>query len=318
MPTIVRDIGGASFYTWAAMLYTIGAIVGGASTGMVWALRLIVSHRSSSRGKGGKKMAAIWCDPLHPIRYERTLTWFEAIAPSRDFRMRPTGFPARNWHPDMLSLVALAEFAATDWRDRLDPGPPPGEDETNREIDHLIDLAQQQRTERVDEILAQYVDHHKYYLGLLMVRPETHPATYLLLKIAARVTEFTLAYFKNKYNRARPYQYYPALMPPLDTAVHPSYPNGHALHGAMKAHSVADAVPQMEEPMLRLAKRIWQNAEIGGFHFPSDAVASHKIAEGAMQLLRGVLNHQGCPSYKKAVEAAKLEWQGALGIVSVI
>jgi len=36
MPTIVRDVGGASFYTWAAMLYTIGSIVGGASTGMVW------------------------------------------------------------------------------------------------------------------------------------------------------------------------------------------------------------------------------------------------------------------------------------------
>jgi hypothetical protein len=36
MPTIVRDIGGASFYTWAAMLYTIGSIVGGASTGMAW------------------------------------------------------------------------------------------------------------------------------------------------------------------------------------------------------------------------------------------------------------------------------------------
>src|ERR1700739_1115477 len=35
MPTIVRDIGGASFYTWAAMLYTIGAIVGGPSTGPV-------------------------------------------------------------------------------------------------------------------------------------------------------------------------------------------------------------------------------------------------------------------------------------------
>jgi MFS family permease len=36
MPTIVRDIGGARFYTWAAMLYTIGAIVGGSSTAMVW------------------------------------------------------------------------------------------------------------------------------------------------------------------------------------------------------------------------------------------------------------------------------------------
>jgi len=37
MPTIVGDIGGAAYYTWAAMLYTIGSIVGGASTGVVWA-----------------------------------------------------------------------------------------------------------------------------------------------------------------------------------------------------------------------------------------------------------------------------------------
>src|SRR5437773_4749423 len=36
MPTIVADIGGAAYYTWAAMLYTIGSIVGGASTGIVW------------------------------------------------------------------------------------------------------------------------------------------------------------------------------------------------------------------------------------------------------------------------------------------
>ena len=36
MPTIVADIGGAAYYTWAAMLYTIGSIVGGASIGMVW------------------------------------------------------------------------------------------------------------------------------------------------------------------------------------------------------------------------------------------------------------------------------------------
>src|SRR6266571_2526692 len=34
MPTIVADIGGADYYTWAAMLYTIGAIVGASSSGM--------------------------------------------------------------------------------------------------------------------------------------------------------------------------------------------------------------------------------------------------------------------------------------------
>src|SRR2546429_3096409 len=36
MPTIVADIGGAAYYTRAAMLYTIGAIVGASSTGGVW------------------------------------------------------------------------------------------------------------------------------------------------------------------------------------------------------------------------------------------------------------------------------------------
>jgi MFS family permease len=36
MPTIVADIGGAVYYTWAAMIYTIGSIVGSSSTGPVW------------------------------------------------------------------------------------------------------------------------------------------------------------------------------------------------------------------------------------------------------------------------------------------
>ena len=36
MPTIVADIGGAAYYTWAAMLYTIGSIIGASSTGVVW------------------------------------------------------------------------------------------------------------------------------------------------------------------------------------------------------------------------------------------------------------------------------------------
>src|SRR6185437_4641424 len=36
MPTVVGDIGGAAYYTWAAMLYTMGSIVGSSSTGVIW------------------------------------------------------------------------------------------------------------------------------------------------------------------------------------------------------------------------------------------------------------------------------------------
>jgi len=37
MPTVVADIGGAAYYTWPAMLYTIGAIAGAACVGPIWA-----------------------------------------------------------------------------------------------------------------------------------------------------------------------------------------------------------------------------------------------------------------------------------------
>ncbi|MDH3242013.1 MAG: MFS transporter [Alphaproteobacteria bacterium] len=37
MPTVVADLGGADYYTWPAMVYTIGAIVGSAGVGPVWA-----------------------------------------------------------------------------------------------------------------------------------------------------------------------------------------------------------------------------------------------------------------------------------------
>src|SRR5690349_5801333 len=59
MPTIVRDIGGASFYTWAAMLYTIGSIVGGASTGMVWSR--LGARRAYTLGAGVFALGTLGC-----------------------------------------------------------------------------------------------------------------------------------------------------------------------------------------------------------------------------------------------------------------
>src|SRR5690242_17016553 len=59
MPTIVRDIGGASFYPWAAMLYTIGAIVGGASTGMVWSR--LGALRAYTLGAGVFALGTVCC-----------------------------------------------------------------------------------------------------------------------------------------------------------------------------------------------------------------------------------------------------------------
>jgi MFS family permease len=59
MPTIVRDIGGASFYTWAAMLYTIGAILGGASTATVWSR--FGARRAYTLGAGVFALGTLGC-----------------------------------------------------------------------------------------------------------------------------------------------------------------------------------------------------------------------------------------------------------------
>jgi MFS family permease len=59
MPTIVADIGGAAYYTWAAMLYTIGSIVGGASTGVVWGR--LGARRGYAMGAGTFALGTVAC-----------------------------------------------------------------------------------------------------------------------------------------------------------------------------------------------------------------------------------------------------------------
>ena len=243
-------------------------------------------------------MGSNWVDPLEPNEYPLAPNWHHAIAQASQLRLQPSQFRPVTGTRTFYRWSRSPSLPRWIGRDPLDPGPPPDHATTQAEIDDLVNLATTQRELRMNEILSQYTGHHLYYLGLLMIRQETHPATYLLMKIATNVAAMTMAYFKYKYKRPRPVQYCPALMPPLDTTAHPSYPNGHALYGLMKAYAVADVVPQMLEPMLALAERVWCNAEIGGFHYASDAAAARKIADAAMPLLRN------CPGYRDAVAAA--------------
>src|SRR5215472_1221300 len=59
MPTIVADIGGATYYTWAAMLYTIGSIVGASTTSIVWAH--FGARRGYALGAGVFALGTIAC-----------------------------------------------------------------------------------------------------------------------------------------------------------------------------------------------------------------------------------------------------------------
>jgi MFS family permease len=59
MPTVVADIGGAAYYTWAAMVYTIGSIVGASSTGVVWSR--LGARRGYALGSGILALGTMGC-----------------------------------------------------------------------------------------------------------------------------------------------------------------------------------------------------------------------------------------------------------------
>jgi acid phosphatase (class A) len=216
-------------------------------------------------------------------------------------------FPERYWNADFRAMLTVAEFARAprDWREiALDP--PPDDDETRREIEYLVKLAQENRSaERVKEIIAQNAGFLGYFLDLMMMTPASHPASYHLIKIACRVAELTMPFFKDKFNRARPSQLYPALMPPVSVSGHPSYPSGHSLTAHLIADCLRDVCPANTEVLRALADRISVNREIAGFHFPSDTAAGRSVAEGAYTILGT------CQSFRQVVERASREWMPA-------
>ena len=68
-----------------------------------------------------------------------------------------------------------------------------------------------------------------------MINGLSHPQTYLLMKLAARVGEMMMVHLKRQFNRARPSQICPTLYPPVAVPGHSAYPAGHALIARLTA-----------------------------------------------------------------------------------
>lgn len=232
--------------------------------------------------------------------------WFSAKLPSgkslaTGMRLDPGRFPDRDWDPDFRSWLALIQFTATDWQTGIRIDDPPGFDETNREINDLLGLAAQ-RADALNEILAQHNDFPQYFLGLLMVSRESHPATYLATRMALRIAEMVMVHFKAKFNRQRPAQVCPALFPPVEPQGHASYPSGHALQAHLLAYAAGAIYAPARDALLALADRIAFNREIAGFHYHSDTVAGVKVAKQAFERLEPL------PAFVETVSRARYEW----------
>lgn len=219
-------------------------------------------------------------------------------------------FPRRAWGPDFTGLIVVGEFARQDWYGLISVEPPPEMDSAavRGEIDAMMGLYRNERAELLPEIMAQDNDLPGYFLRLLMMSRTSHPATYDLLKVAARLSEMLMSFYKAKFNRPRPYQLCPALQPLMRLPGHPAYPSGHAMTSLLVALCLGAAVEEdgLQGALVALAERISRNREVAGLHYESDTRAGFSIARQAFEKVL-----PRCRTFQAIMDEAREEWRAA-------
>ncbi len=234
-------------------------------------------------------------------------------------RSRPAGSPVEarmppsGWGTYWYAIVLLTEFVQH-WK--WDPATEAalqarlakalsdeGQDDEKEEMRKLIEF----REGALDELLSQMTNFDAYFQGALGYTHATHPSTDFLVQGAMQVGGFVAMYYKNVFQRARPSQLWPQLMPPIQVPGHAAYPSGHATQANTIAKVLqavaATAVPSVIDVTTRLAQRIARGREVLGLHYPSDSAAGLFLSE---QIADTFL---ACPTVARLATAARHEWE---------
>lgn len=276
---------------------------------------------------------------MYAMRADRPLVAVDLSQPPPPDGNPNPKFPFAAWDSDLFSLTILPEFFTATvnnrtWAQReqdiinaMGPFPnvvmPGGVGAaTDDKIDDLRILAVTERPEAMGEILNQAQNQQLCFMQLLTMTANSHPKTFFVMKLAARVGEVVMMRLKRHFNRARPTQYYPALYPPLPVPGHSSYPAGHAVIAHLTARvlievtTLASGTSPYQNTLLKLAEEIGRNRVIAGFHFRSDIAAGETAANMTYDFLTNIRKTPATPpvpqrpnfDYRSAVDAASAEW----------
>ena len=252
--------------------------------------------------------------PVYAMRVDRPLADVD-VAPHN----LTATFPKRAWDADLVALTIMPEFLdqrdaqGRDWKAAVVAAlPGPTSPITLAMVQDMIMKAVTERPEALGEIVQEHNNFQVRYLQLLGMTGHSHPYTFLLMKFAARVGEFTMISLKrletpwNLRSRPRPSQVCPTLFPALPVPGHSTYPAGHALIAWLTTEVLKDISSLQASAYTKsldaLAERISSNRVFAGLHFQED-VDHGKLA--------GIEIHKfikQCPSFKDALAEARKEW----------
>jgi membrane-associated phospholipid phosphatase len=247
------------------------------------------------------------CGPQYPDRVDLPFISEPGVAA---VSMARSNFGRNNWTPDWYAWRILGDFSTTNWQTIAVAAPLPP---TQAEIDALKTMVLDERPDALGEILGQNDEFMRYFVAAMGATADTHPMTMLVLNAANLVATMAVMYFKTKFDRVRPSQLIPALLPPIPVPGHASYPSGHSTQAhlfALCATEILQATPGVGISLVltKLADRIARNREIAGLHYPSDSEAGKNLASDLFTILNNAGVMPPPSTFAAAMAAAQAEW----------
>lgn len=228
----------------------------------------------------------------------------------RDAKIDQLSFTGtQRWGAEFLKSTRLRpRYLARDWKGMIGLSAPPANSSprTEAEIAYLNTLVSQ-RGERLQEIQAEiHVTNFRFgtetYKSL--TTGEKYRATGKMLLAAYHDLGIATFVMKQKFNRVRPSILDKELGHAIEIPPHPAYPSGHATGAYTLAYLLQELDPGSAKIYLEAARRIAENREIAGVHYPSDSEAGRLLAR---QLADQLLSNA---SFNRLMVAARKEWGG--------
>ena len=142
------------------------------------------------------------------------------------------------------------------------------------------------RTPEIEQSVKNHDDKVAYAVEQVLKKNNLEYKESTVKKLAT-IGSGIVRYYKNKFQRVRPYNLAEALgmkdfdhMPlDSDTMKTPAYPSGHTLQSRLVAMYYAEKYPEHKQTLMMAADECGEGRVYAGWHYPSDHYASVKLAK---------------------------------------
>jgi membrane-associated phospholipid phosphatase len=240
----------------------------------------------------------IWALPLYGIRaaawtmVARTGLQLLCLMPGLGRTQSASGQPAAGATPPVSRTWVLASG------DQFRLPPPPNGQATRAELDQLRAMLASRDAEAQQRIAWWHVAAPSYRWAQIATEealraglPVNIASRHLAVLHTALADAMVAAWdSKQAHNRPRPHMTDPTLRPTVATPVVSSYPDEHAVAGAVAAAVLTEVFPQRAAEFTRLAEEAGRMRLLAGVAYPSDVAAGaalgRQVATAALERAR--------------------------------